>query len=132
MGCGQGGGQEQRAVPMAPRSPLDLSPPPTFAPAQNEKLMYEIAQENKRLSEPLTKALKEVELLRQQLANHEKDKTSLGQVWMGVDGAFVSIPVLRAVYAEGCGMGVGLGPDGAWPGGRMPGSVWGGGVKHGI
>ena len=28
--------------------------------AQNEKLMYEIAQENKRLSEPLTKALKEV------------------------------------------------------------------------
>ena len=40
--------------------------------AQNEKLMYEIAQENKRLSEPLTKALKEVELLRQQLANYEK------------------------------------------------------------
>lgn len=27
---------------------------------QNEKLMYEIAQENKRLSDPLTKALKEV------------------------------------------------------------------------
>lgn len=47
--------------------------------AQNEKLMYEIAQENKRLSEPLTKALKEVELLRQQLANYEKDKLSLQQ-----------------------------------------------------
>jgi hypothetical protein len=47
--------------------------------AQNEKLMYEIAQENKRLSEPLTKALKEVELLRQQLANYEKDKQSLQQ-----------------------------------------------------
>lgn len=30
---------------------------------QNEKLMYEIAQENKRLSDPLTKALKEVETL---------------------------------------------------------------------
>ena len=84
--------------------------------AQNEKLMYEIAQENKRLSEPLTKALKEasllllehssfkslcrsgalkrlhsqipilllpvtlqVELLRQSLANYEKDKQSLQQ-----------------------------------------------------
>lgn len=47
--------------------------------AQNEKLMYEIAQENKRLSEPLTKALKEVELLRSQLGQYEKDKTSLAQ-----------------------------------------------------
>lgn len=47
--------------------------------AQNEKLMYEIAQENKRLSEPLTKALKEVEVLRQQLSNYDKDKLSLGQ-----------------------------------------------------
>eukprot|EP00798_Chlamydomonas_sp_ICE-L_P007219 gene7219-326_t len=47
--------------------------------AQNEKLMYEIAQENKRLSEPLTKALKEVEVLRQQLGNYDKDKLSLAQ-----------------------------------------------------
>mmetsp|Transcript_56951 Transcript_56951/g.180191 ORF Transcript_56951/g.180191 Transcript_56951/m.180191 type:complete len:473 (+) Transcript_56951:101-1519(+) len=47
--------------------------------AANEKLMYEIAQENKRLSEPLTKALKEVETLRHQLANYEKDKMSLAQ-----------------------------------------------------
>ena len=31
---------------------------------QNEKLMFEIAQENKKLSEPLTRALKEVEKLR--------------------------------------------------------------------
>ncbi|CAD7697580.1 unnamed protein product [Ostreobium quekettii] len=44
---------------------------------QNEKLMYEIAHENKRLSDPLTRALKEVESLRQQLANYEKDKASL-------------------------------------------------------
>ena len=43
----------------------------------NEKLMYEIAQENKRLSEPLAKALKEVETLRLQLQNYEKDKLSL-------------------------------------------------------
>ncbi|KAG2441242.1 hypothetical protein HYH02_010085 [Chlamydomonas schloesseri] len=47
--------------------------------AANEKLMYEIAQDNKKLSEPLSRALKEVELLRQQLANYDKDKLSLGQ-----------------------------------------------------
>ena len=47
--------------------------------AQNEKLMYEIAQENKRLSEPLTKALKEVEALRHSVANYDKDKMSLAQ-----------------------------------------------------
>lgn len=47
--------------------------------AQNEKLMFEIAQENKRLSEPLSKALKEVEALRQALASYEKDKLSLAQ-----------------------------------------------------
>ena len=29
----------------------------------NEKLMFEIAQENKKLSEPLTRALKEVKTL---------------------------------------------------------------------
>ena len=40
---------------------------------------YEIAQENKRLSEPLSKALKEVESLRTQLASYEKDKASLQQ-----------------------------------------------------
>lgn len=42
--------------------------------AANEKLMYEIAQENKKLTEPLTRALKEVEDLRRQLANYEKVK----------------------------------------------------------
>lgn len=47
--------------------------------AKNEKLMYEIAQENKRLSEPLTKALKEVTSLTDQLSNYEKDKVSLQQ-----------------------------------------------------
>jgi len=45
--------------------------------AANEKLMFEIAQENKRLSEPLTRALKEVELLRSELGNYDKDKLSL-------------------------------------------------------
>jgi len=38
----------------------------------NEKLTYEIAQENKRLTEPLAKALKEVEGLRRDLTNYEK------------------------------------------------------------
>lgn len=38
----------------------------------NEKLMFEIAQENKKLSEPLTRALKEVEKLRHELANYQK------------------------------------------------------------
>jgi hypothetical protein len=52
---------------------------------QNEKLMYEIAQENKRLSEPLSKALKEVEALRQALANYDKDKLSLAQTKVCVD-----------------------------------------------
>jgi len=47
--------------------------------ANNDQLMYEISQENKRLSEPLTKALKDVDELRRQLANYEKDKLSLAQ-----------------------------------------------------
>ncbi|WIA30588.1 hypothetical protein OEZ86_000670 [Tetradesmus obliquus] len=47
--------------------------------AQNEKLMYEIAAENKRLSEPLARALKEVEGLRAALTSADKDKASLAQ-----------------------------------------------------
>ena len=43
--------------------------------AANEKLMYDIAQENKRLTEPLTRALKEVESLRKQLATYDKVDT---------------------------------------------------------
>lgn len=45
--------------------------------AYQEKVMFEIAQENKRLTEPLTKALKEVNLLRHELQNYENDKTCL-------------------------------------------------------
>eukprot|EP01062_Namystynia_karyoxenos_P063147 TRINITY_DN55969_c0_g1_i1.p1 TRINITY_DN55969_c0_g1~~TRINITY_DN55969_c0_g1_i1.p1 ORF type:complete len:470 (+),score=264.20 TRINITY_DN55969_c0_g1_i1:94-1503(+) len=43
----------------------------------NIRLMYEIAQENKKLKDPLGKAEKEVDSLRHQLANYEKDKMSL-------------------------------------------------------
>lgn len=45
--------------------------------AANEKLMHEIAQEKKSLSEPLAKARKEVKVLKHALANNEKDKVSL-------------------------------------------------------
>ncbi len=45
--------------------------------AANEKLMFEIAQENRRLSEPLHRALKQVEDQRTQLTSYEKDKNSL-------------------------------------------------------
>jgi hypothetical protein len=40
---------------------------------------YEIAAENKRLSEPLARALKEMEVLRSALASADKDKASLAQ-----------------------------------------------------
>jgi len=47
--------------------------------AKNEKLMFEIAQENQKLSEPLVKALKDVEQLKAELSHYEKDKASLKQ-----------------------------------------------------
>jgi hypothetical protein len=43
----------------------------------NTKLMYEISQENKRLSEPLTAAIQEVEHLRHELKDEQKDQLSL-------------------------------------------------------
>lgn len=58
--------------------------------AANEKLTYEIAQENKKLTEPLTRALKEVEELRRQLANYEKVRRHLDVLW--------SLTPLRAQY----------------------------------
>ena len=39
------------------------------------------AQENKKLSEPLTRALKEVEKLRHELANYQKDKMCVCCPW---------------------------------------------------
>merc|ERR1711865_339806 len=45
--------------------------------AKNEKLMFEIAQENQKLSEPLVKALKDVDTLKSELQHYEKDKRSL-------------------------------------------------------
>eukprot|EP00744_Colponema_vietnamica_P005719 GILI01008353.1.p1 GENE.GILI01008353.1~~GILI01008353.1.p1 ORF type:complete len:469 (-),score=173.89 GILI01008353.1:36-1442(-) len=43
----------------------------------DEKQMYDIAQENKRLSEPLKKALKDVESLTQELSSYMRDKEEL-------------------------------------------------------
>eukprot|EP01002_Notosolenus_urceolatus_P005330 NODE_241_length_2406_cov_35.750530_g188_i0.p1 GENE.NODE_241_length_2406_cov_35.750530_g188_i0~~NODE_241_length_2406_cov_35.750530_g188_i0.p1 ORF type:complete len:373 (+),score=191.40 NODE_241_length_2406_cov_35.750530_g188_i0:105-1121(+) len=45
--------------------------------AYNEKLMFDIAQENKRLTDPLAAALREVNILSHRLANHERDKHAL-------------------------------------------------------
>lgn len=57
--------------------PLSSGRPPAPQLAANEKLMFEIAQENRKLSEPLSRALKEVEKLRHELADYQKDKMSL-------------------------------------------------------
>eukprot|EP00752_Nemacystus_decipiens_P012364 g10960.t1 len=46
---------------------------------QDEKLMYEIAQENKRMSEPLRKARQDVERLRQELDRYRQEQEQLRQ-----------------------------------------------------
>lgn len=43
----------------------------------NAKLMHDVSQENKRLSEPLAAAIQEVEHLRHELKDEQKDKLSL-------------------------------------------------------
>lgn len=45
--------------------------------AQDEKMMYEIAQENKNMAEPLSKALEDVKILRAKLEQYNKDKLKL-------------------------------------------------------
>ncbi|KAF1325857.1 Sporangia induced dynein regulatory complex protein, partial [Globisporangium splendens] len=45
--------------------------------AANAKLMHDVSQENKRLSEPLAAAIQEVEHLRHELKDEQKDKLSL-------------------------------------------------------
>jgi growth arrest-specific protein 8 len=47
--------------------------------AKNEKQMLDLARENKRLSEPLTTALKSVDELAEQLEAYEKDKVTLAE-----------------------------------------------------
>lgn len=42
-----------------------------------EKVMAEVLQQNKRLTEPLQKATQEVSEMKKQLANYEKDKALL-------------------------------------------------------
>ncbi|CAM9470080.1 unnamed protein product [Ectocarpus sp. 4 AP-2014] len=46
---------------------------------QDEKLMYEIAQENKKMSEPLRKARQDVERLRQELERYRQEQEQLRQ-----------------------------------------------------
>nr|CCA20860.1 hypothetical protein PITG_22689 [Albugo laibachii Nc14] len=45
--------------------------------AQDEKLMFEISQENKRMSEPLKRALQDVEALRKRYQQYQRDKSVL-------------------------------------------------------
>lgn len=45
--------------------------------AQDEKMMYEVAQENKNMAEPLSKALEDVKILRAKLEQYNKDKIRL-------------------------------------------------------
>lgn len=45
--------------------------------AHNEKAMFEIAQTNKRLTEPLTKAQKQMKQLESELYNYERDRAAL-------------------------------------------------------
>ena len=43
----------------------------------DEKLMFEIAQENKRMSEPLKQALQDVQRLREELGEYNRDRATL-------------------------------------------------------
>lgn len=48
--------------------------------AQDEKMMYDIAQQNKNMAEPLSQALEQVKLLRSKLSQYERDKQKLNLV----------------------------------------------------
>ena len=62
-----------------------------------EKQMAEVMAENKRLVEPLQKARDEVEELRKQLANYEKDKQSLAvSVLSNIQVEITSNPIHEA------------------------------------
>tara|TARA_B100000780_G_C20999399_1_gene399830 strand:- start:106 stop:426 length:321 start_codon:yes stop_codon:yes gene_type:complete len=45
----------------------------------DEKKMYEISLENKRMSEPLKRALTDVEKLREELNDYQRDKSALAR-----------------------------------------------------
>lgn len=66
----------------------------------NQKLMYEIAQQNKRLSEPLAVAVKEVAELRHKLKDFEKDKTSLKYATARLKRLKEDLTALRAKHKE--------------------------------
>ena len=63
-----------------------------------EKQMAEVMAENKRLVEPLQKARDEVDELRRQLSNYEKDKQALAvshMIVLSISAASVSRPVRK-------------------------------------
>lgn len=66
--------------------------------ATNEKLMFEIAQENKKLSDPLMEALADVHSLRTELANYEKDKLTLKNIKFRLEESEKSLKKLQWNY----------------------------------
>jgi len=68
--------------------------------AANTKLMHDVSQENKRLSEPLAAALHEVEHLRYELKDEHKDKLSLRHAQARLAFLTRQIQELRDAQAE--------------------------------
>lgn len=71
--------------------------------AQDEKLMFEIAQENKRMSEPLKEALKDVERLRGHLVKYKMNKDELKKAktnLLKLEEEFKSISWEHEVYEQ--------------------------------
>jgi len=62
-----------------------------------EKEMGEIQMQNKKLVEPLQKAKDDVEDLRKQLVNYEKDKASLAVGWRRL----VSVVCIFVIWGTG-------------------------------
>ena len=65
-----------------------------------ERQMNEVMAENRRLTEPLQRAREEVEELRRQLANYDKDKRSLAV--SSVTIPFISLKIVKKLRLRYC------------------------------
>ena len=65
-----------------------------------ERQMNEVMAENRRLTEPLQRAREEVEELRRQLANYDKDKRSLAV--SSVTIPFISLKIVKKLGLRYC------------------------------
>lgn len=66
----------------------------------NAKLMHDVAVENKRLSDPLATAIKEVEHLRHELKDEQKDRLSLGNAKARLRFLTRQVHDLKRTHAE--------------------------------